>query len=136
MAEHKSTASVLDSGPGSLLVEIATGGQTFSGDEPVDAGGTGRGPGPYDLLSAALAACTTMTVRLYADHKAWPLEHIAVNVEHAKETGAAPPDVFHRTVTLTGPLDEEQRARLLQIAERCPVHRTLTGGARIETRAG
>jgi putative redox protein len=135
MAEHKSTASVHDSGPGSLLVGIATGGQTFPGDEPVDAGGTGRGPSPYDLLSAALATCTTMTVRLYADHKVWLLEHIAVSVEHTKETGATPPDVFHRTVTLTGPLDDEQRARLLQIAERCPVHRTLTTGARIETLA-
>jgi len=136
MADHTSTATVRDSGPGSLLVEISTGGQTFPGDEPVEAGGTGRGASPYDLLCAALATCTTMTVRLYADHKAWPLEHIAVNVEHAKEAGAAPPDVFHRTVTLTGALDDEQRARLMQIAERCPVHRTLTTGARIETQAG
>jgi putative redox protein len=136
MAERKSNATVHDSGPGSLLVEIATGGQTFQGDEPVEAGGTGRGPGPYDLLSAALAACTTLTVRLYADRKAWPLEHVAVSVEYAKETGASPPDLFQRTIILTGALDEHQRNRLFDIAEHCPVHRTLTGGARIETRAG
>ncbi len=136
MAEHKSAATVHDSGPGSLLVEIATGGQTFQGDEPVEAGGTGRGPSPYDLMCAALAACTTLTVRLYADRKAWPLEHIAVSVEYARETGASPPDLFRRTIMLTGPLDEDQRNRLLDIAEHCPVHRTLTGGARIETRAG
>ena len=135
MADHTSTASVRDGGPGSLQVEIEAGGQTFPGDEPVGGGGAGRGPDPYALLSAGLAACTTMTVRLYADHKAWPLAHITVHVEHSKDPGAAVPDVFHRTVTLTGALDDEQRSRLLQIAERCPVHRTLTTGARIETRA-
>ncbi len=78
--------------------------------------------------------CTTLTVRLYADHKAWPLEKIAVHVAHEKAPGATPPDLFHRVVTLTGPLDQDQRERLLQIAERCPVHRTLTAGARIATR--
>jgi putative redox protein len=135
MTGHSPAASVLDSGPGSLKVEIATGGQTFPGDEPVEAGGTGVGPGPYDLLASALATCTAMTVRLYADHKAWPLAHIAVTVEHAKEAGVTPPDVFHRSVTLTGPLDDEQRERLMQIAERCPVHRTLTAGSRIVTEA-
>jgi putative redox protein len=135
MAEHRPAASVRDSGAGLLRVEVETSGHIFVADEPVEAGGTGQGPGPYDLLCAALATCTTMTVRLYADRKAWPLEHIAAHVEHAKETGATPPDVFHRTITLTGALDAEQRERLLQIAERCPVHRTLTAGARIETRA-
>jgi len=100
----------------------------------VTEGGSGFGPNPYDLLAAALATCTTMTVRLYADHKAWPLEHIAVTVTHAKEVGATPADVFSRAVTLTGALDASQRERLMQIAERCPVHRTLTAGARILTR--
>jgi putative redox protein len=133
MAEHISSGTVRDSGPGSVRVEITAGGQTFPGDEPVGQGGAGLGPSPYDLLSAALAACSTMTVRLYADHKAWPLEHIAVTVRHAKEAHATPPDVFHRELTLTGPLDDAQRERLTQIAERCPVHRTLTAGARIVT---
>jgi putative redox protein len=136
MADYIPSATVHDSGPRSLRVEIATGGLTFAGDEPVEAGGSGLGPTPHDLLSAALAACTTITVRLYADHKAWPLEHIAVTVRHAREPAATPPDVFHRTVTLSGPLDEAQHERLMQIAERCPVHRTLTSGARIVTQAG
>jgi putative redox protein len=136
MVEHTAHAAVRDNGPGRLVVEITAGGHTFKGDEPIGAGGTGSGPSPYDLLSAALATCTTMTVRLYADHKGWPLEDISVDVEHAKVSGASPPDVFQRTIVLTGPLDDEQRTRLLEIAERCPVHRTLTTGARIETRAG
>jgi putative redox protein len=136
MADHIASGTVHDSGPGSLKVEITTGGQTFPGDEPVDQGGTGIGPNPYDLLSAALATCTAITMRLYADHKGWPLEHISVNVNHRKETGVTPPDVFHRSVTLSGPLDDEQRQRLLQIAERCPVHRTLTTSSRIVTEQG
>lgn len=135
MAEHTSTASAHDRGPGDLRVEIATGGATINADEPIEVGGKGTGPSPYHLLAAALATCTTMTLRLYADSKGWPLEHVAVDVAHDKHPGETPPDVFARTVSLTGPLDDTQRARLLQIAERCPVHRTLTTGARIETRA-
>jgi putative redox protein len=121
--------------PGRLVTAIATGGQSFPADEPVAAGGTATGPGPFDLLCAALAACTAMTVRLYADHKAWPLEAIHVAVDHAKEADQTPPDVFHRAIRFDGPLDATQRERLFQIAERCPVHRTLTAGARIVTRA-
>lgn len=134
MTEHTPSAEVRDTGPERLKVEIVTGGLSLVGDEPVALGGTGLGPNPYDLLCAALASCTTMTVRLYADHKAWPLDHIVVTVEHAKESGASPSDVFHRTVSFAGPLDDVQRARLLEIAGRCPVHRTLAAGARVETR--
>jgi putative redox protein len=128
-------ARVRDSGRGSLKVEVAAGGLIFPGDEPVAVGGTGTGPGPYDLLSAALAECTTLTVRLYADRKAWPLESIEVAVSHEVQAGVTPRDLFRRTVTLKGPLDDDQLIRLLEIAERCPVHRTLTAGARIETKA-
>ena len=135
MAEHTSTASAHDRGPGDLRVEIVTGGATILAVEPVEVGGGGTGPSPYHLLAAALATCTTMTLRLYADSKGWPLEHVAAEVTHEKQSGVTPPDVFHRTVSLSGPLDETQRARLMQIADRCPVHRTLTRGARIETRA-
>ncbi|MGA2952035.1 MAG: OsmC family protein [Caulobacteraceae bacterium] len=133
MADDESRAR--DSGPGSLKVEIATGGLTFPGDEPVAAGGTGTGPGPYDLLCAALAECTTLTVRLYADRKAWPLTAIEVAVSHEVQADATPRDLFRRSVNLTGPLDDDQLVRLMEIAERCPVHRTLTVGARVETRA-
>lgn len=126
-------AVVRDSGPGQLKVAVSVAGQTFVGDEPVAAGGMGLGPAPHDLLSAALAECTAMTLRLYADRKAWPLEGIEVSVSHEVQAELTPRDLFHRTVRLSGALDEVQRRRLLEIAERCPVHRTLTAGSRIET---
>ncbi len=129
------TAIVGDSGPGQLKVRISVGGQSFVGDEPVAAGGTGLGPAPHDLLSAALAECTVLTLRLYADRKSWPLEAIEVAVTHEVQADLTPRDLFHRVVWLSGPLDEAQRARLLEIAERCPVHRTLIAGSRIETAA-
>jgi putative redox protein len=102
----------------------------------VAAGGTGLGPSPHDLLSAGLAECTVLTLRLYADRKSWPLEAVEARVIHEVQADQTPRDLFRRTVKLTGPLDEEQRARLLEIAERCPVHRTLTAGSRIETAEG
>ena len=84
-------------------------------------------------MSAGLAACTALTVRSYADRKGWPLESVTVSAIHDREEGQTPPDVFHRQVQLTGPLEPDQKARLLEIAERCPVHRTLAGGSRIDT---
>jgi putative redox protein len=127
-------ARVRDDGPHSLKAYIEVGGQSFLGDEPVSAGGTGVGPSPHDLLSAGLAECTALTLRLYADRKAWPLEGVEVEVRHQLQPEATPRDLFHRRVTLIGPLDEDQKARLLEIAERCPVHRTLVSGSRIETK--
>jgi putative redox protein len=126
-------AVVRDRGPRKLIVEVAVGGQSFIGDEPVAAGGSGFGPAPHDLLSAALAECTVMTLRLYADRKSWPLEAIEASVTHEVQTQATPRDLFRRVVRMRGPLDDAQRARLMEIAERCPVHRTLTAGSRIET---
>ena len=95
----------------------------------------GLGPSPHDLLSAGLAECTALTLRLYADRKAWPLERVEVEVRHEVHPEARPRDVFRRTVKLIGALDAEQKQRLLEIADRCPVHRTLTTGSRIETQA-
>lgn len=112
-------------------------------DEPIDYGGTDLGMSPYGFVAAGLGACTSMTLRMYARRKGWPLRNIRVDVTHAKahapdaEGGMggtdARIDVFRRTITLDGPLDAEQRARLLEIADKCPVHRTLHAGARIET---
>ena len=94
--------------------------------------GLGAGPNPYDLLNAALGACKTMTIRLYANRKAWPLKHVEVAVRHRRaELNAR--DVFEVDVTLQGDLDESQRARLMEIAERCPVSITLTRGSDVHT---
>ena len=119
---------------GGLRVRVHAGGIDFVADEPVAAGGLGSGPNPYDLLRAALGSCVAMTLRLYADRKAMPLEGVRVAVRHARTQGA-PPDLFMVELRLDGPLDDAQRARLLEIADHCPVHRTLTGGARVETLA-
>lgn len=109
-------------------------------DEPEAYGGTDRGPSPYGFLAAGLGACTSMTIRMYARRKGWPLEGISVDVRHdkvhAQDAGTSQDtriDRFTRRITLRGALSGEQRARLLEIADRCPVHRTLETGARIET---
>ena len=126
------TILVGETGLGRFQVEARVGNAAFLIDEPVASGGLGSGPNPYDLLSAALGACKTMTVRLYANRKGWPLERVQVAVRHSRADLQAR-DVFEADVTLEGALDDAQRARLLEIAERCPVHMTLTRGADVRT---
>ena len=118
---------------GKVQVEIAAAGHRFLADEPRSVGGLGSGPDPFDLLSAALGACTAMTCRLYADQKGWPLRAVVVQLDHSGKTMTAK-DRFIRNITFDGDLDETQRARLLEIADHCPVHRTLSAGSEIETR--
>lgn len=118
---------------GRFQVEIRAPSTTFFADEPVDVGGLGSGPSPYELLSAALGACTTMTLRLYADQKGWPVTRIRTTIDHVKLAGQTPADCFSRLIHIEGPLDDAQIARLFEIADRCPVHRTLEGGARVLT---
>ena len=110
-------------------------------DEPLAYGGTDRGMSPYGFLSAGLGACTSMTIRMYARRKKWPLTTVRVEVSHdkvhaqdASDAAGAKADTFIRTVYLDGPLDAEQRARLLEIADKCPVHRTLEASALIKTK--
>jgi uncharacterized OsmC-like protein/pimeloyl-ACP methyl ester carboxylesterase len=133
-AGDRAEVVVEETGLGNFQVEVAAGGVRFIADEPMDAGGLGTGPTPYDLLSAGLGACTAMTLRLYARRKGWPLRRVRVCVGHAKVGGQTPPDAFVREIALEGDLTIEQRARLLEMAERCPVHATLQGGASIGTR--
>jgi len=123
-----------ETGEGNFQVEVLAGGGRFLADEPVEVGGLGSGPTPYDLLCAALGACTAMTVRMYARRKAWPLRSVRVCVGHARTKGEDPPDGFLREVVLEGDLTDEQRSRLVEIAERCPVHASLNQGARVSTR--
>lgn len=122
---------------------IDAAGHALVADEPVDAGGTNEGPTPYDLLSAALASCTTMTLKMYAGHKGLDMQSVTVTVRHARihakdcadcETGSGRIDEFRRDIAIDGELDEQQRERLLQIADRCPVHRTLHGEIKVRTR--
>lgn len=121
---------------GRFQVAIQAGGTSFLADEPESVGGLGSGPTPYDLLSAGLAACTTMTLRLYADQKGWPVERIRTAVGHAKRKDEQPADLFTRRIEIEGQVDNEQRARMLEIADRCPVHRTLESAAAVTTSAG
>ncbi len=110
-------------------------------DEPLAYGGSNKGMSPYGYLAAGLGACTSMTIRMYARRKGWPLDHVWVDVTHdkvhaqdAENGGTKKVDTFRREIHLEGPLDGEQRQRLLEIADKCPVHRTLEQSSVVETR--
>lgn len=136
------TVLVRESGNGKFQQEVLSGPHRFLADEPVKVGGLDSGPGPYDLLLAGLGACTSMTLRLYADRKKLPLERVSVRLTHNKihaedcrdcETKEGMVDRIDRSITMEGPLDAEQRKRLLEIADKCPVHRTLESEIEIRT---
>ncbi|HEY2050407.1 MAG TPA: alpha/beta fold hydrolase [Caulobacteraceae bacterium] len=124
---------VEDTGVGDYQVEVLAGGARFLADEPPEVGGLGSGPTPYDLLCAALGACTAITLRMYAKRKDLPLEHVRVSVGHVKDPAHTPKDEFTRKIALSGPLTSEQRVRIMQIADRCPVHQTLEAGSKVIT---
>ena len=135
--------TVAENGVGPFGQDITTGPHLFHADEPPGVGGRNTGPTPYQLLSAALGACTTMTMRLYANRKGWKLDRASVAVRHNKvhatdcdacETQEGKIDVFERDITLEGALDDEQKQRILEIADKCPVHRTLHSEVQVRTR--
>ena len=131
---HDRVAVVMEDGTGPLANEVRIGPHLLRADEPAGLGGEGKGPDPFEFLIAGLGVCTSMTLRLYANRKGWPLERISVRVRHAERLSqGAARDVFTREIELVGDLDDEARRRLLTIAERCPVSRTLTAGADIQT---
>ncbi len=131
---------VTEADPAGFLQDILAGPHHLSADEPKAMGGSDLGPSPYQLLAAALGACTAMTMRMYARRKGWPVAGIEVDVTHdrvhsddAAQGGRT--NRFRRVLRLSGDLDADQRTRLHEIADRCPVHRTLEAGARVETTA-
>ena len=123
--------------------EVEVGGHRLVVDEPIAVGGTDGGPTPYEMLLAGLGACTAMTLRLYADRRKWPLERARISLRHRKvhaqdcadcDRKPTRMDLVERIITLDGALTDEQRAKLLEIAERCPVHQTLQGKIQVNTR--
>ncbi len=134
---------VAERGTGKFANAVSTARHTILADEPASVGGTDLGLSPYELLQAALGACTTMTLRMYADLKKLPVRRISVDLSHEKvhaedcvdcESASAKIDRIERVLSIEGDLDDAQRERLLEIADRCPVHRTLHGKIEIATR--
>jgi uncharacterized OsmC-like protein/alpha/beta superfamily hydrolase len=136
------TVTVTETGAGKFQQAITIGPHRLIGDEPVAAGGLDSGPSPYDYLLAALGSCKSMTVRIYAEHKKLPLDRVSVTLSHSKihaqdceecETREGKIDRIDVALTFDGQLTDEQRARLLEIADKCPVHRTLTSEVEIRS---
>jgi putative redox protein len=117
-------------GVGAFRQVVQVGPHALIADEPTDKGGEDAGPEPHEFLLVALGTCTSMTVKMYADRKGWPIDSVDVSVAGDHVDGVF---VMTRKLTLKGTLTDEQRARLLEIANKCPVHRTLTGTIRVQT---
>lgn len=133
---------VVKGGPSGFRQVVSVGPHQLLADEPKAAGSNDEGPDPYEFLLAALGTCTNMTLRAYADRKGWPLQDVRTTLSHVKsyedecehcEKPAAMVDRIERRIMLSGDLSAEQRERLLQIANRCPVHRTLSSKIEIFT---
>lgn len=129
MSINASTSVESDSG---YAQKIEAAGHQLTADEPVSAGGTDTGPRPYGLLLAALGACTSITLRMYAQRKGWQLGHIHVALRHLRTNDGG--EHIERDVSLSAQLTEEQRSRLAEIAEKTPVTKTIKAGASIQTR--
>jgi putative redox protein len=144
MSEDQKEVVVYGDGEG-LDQEIFVGPHRLVGDEPEDSGGKGRGPDPYDLLLASLGACTSMTITMYAQSEGLPLRGVTTRLRHSNvhaddcaecETEEGKIDWIELDIELDGPLSDEQRSQLLEIAEKCPVHQTLTSETILRIGAG
>jgi len=136
MSQDSPDVIVRENGGGAYQQEVLIGRHRLLADEPVTVGGADAGPAPYDFLMAGLGACTSMTLRMYAERRNLPLTKVSVGVSHEKvqlDGQAAKADRFVRKITVEGDLDAAQRAKLLEIANKCPVHRTLVGQIIIDT---
>ncbi|MCE2926311.1 MAG: OsmC family protein [Rickettsiales bacterium] len=131
MTDKTIRAHIIETAESAYAVDIDVSGHRIKGDEPHDVGGGNLGPAPYDLLTAALGECTAMTARWYALQQKWPLDKVEVKLTHHKE---GKQDIFEKTITLYGDsLSEKQRSKLIEVAAKCPVQRTLEGTPMIKT---
>lgn len=115
------------------VVSLSTATNTWQADEPVDVGGGDTGPSPTELLLSSLGACTSITLKMYAKRKGWPLDEVKVQLAFNPNGKPEDGNQITRQVTLIGALDDAQRARLLQVANACPIHKVLTGTIHIDT---
>ena len=131
------TVTVKERSGGIYTNDMQTSRHHLYADEPESMGGADLGPTSYEYLCAGLGACTSITLRMYAERKGWPVTHIGVDVSFSRETHAdgLQRNVFTRVITLEGDLDEGQHARMIEIANKCPVHRMLEAGSDVITRA-
>jgi putative redox protein len=144
MAERTEPHAIVHGDAAGFAQKVQIGSYQLTTDEPVSYGGTDSGPSPYDLILAALGSCTSMTIGLYARKRSWPVEKITVSLWHSKihakdcddcETKEGRIDRIEMEIHIDGALTDEQRVKLMEIAEKCPVHQTLTSEINIKTRA-
>ena len=142
MSAHKEEQATVRLGSNNYTAQISVRDHKLLADEPVSLGGDDKGPNPYELLLSSLGACTAITLRMYAGRKDWPLEEVIVHMSHTKDYAEdcvncdesdVKIDRIDKKIELKGDLSEEQRKRLMQIADRCPVNKTLLGEIRIES---
>ena len=144
MSNAPRTTVVFETGNGKFQNKVEIGAHTFFASEPAELGGDDSGPTPIEIMNAALGTCTSITLRMYAERKGWPLQSIYVEISHqrgkaeecaieGREVPSHPQEIFTKKIKLEGPLDPKQIERLLMIADKCPVHRILTQQACLRT---
>ena len=129
----KTDITTVEIGREPYTTTVATGAHTLTADEPGAMGGADKGPDPYGLLLSSLGACKAITVRMYADRKGWDLERVRLGLAHSRPDGRGAPERIDISISFEGDLDDDQRAKLKEIAAKCPVEHTITGELTVET---